>query len=157
DRRAADLVAARTWRRRRSGLRLHRPDDVLGVAVPRDAWRRLARGGLVWVALDERRDHEPPPSALTAARPSFTERPMLEARHVVKRFHGVTAVNDVSFEVRAGEIVGYLGPNGSGKSTTAKMLTGLVETSSGGVFLDGRDISHDPVSFRRRLGYVPEE
>jgi ABC-type multidrug transport system ATPase subunit len=55
---------------------------------------------------------------------------MLEARHLVKRFFGTAVVSDVSFEVRAGEVVGYLGPNGSGKSTTAKMLTGLLETSA---------------------------
>ena len=82
---------------------------------------------------------------------------MLEARHLVKRFFGAAAVNDVSFEVRPGEVVGYLGPNGSGKSTTAKMLTGLLETSSGAVFLDGKDTAHDPIGFHRRLGYVPEE
>src|SRR5437763_2196396 len=82
---------------------------------------------------------------------------MLEARHLVKRFFGTPVVSDVSFEVRAGEVVGYLGPNGSGKSTTAKMLTGLLETSAGAVLLDGQDIAHDPVAFRRRLGYVPEE
>src|SRR5712691_1181697 len=82
---------------------------------------------------------------------------MLEARHLVKRFFGTAVVNDVSFEVRAGEVVGYLGPNGSGKSTTAKMLTGLVEPSAGAVLFDGQDIAHDPVAFRRRFGYVPEE
>ena len=82
---------------------------------------------------------------------------MFEARHLVKRFYGVPAVNDVSFAVRAGEVVGYLGPNGSGKSTTAKMLTGLLETSAGAVFWNGDDISRDPVTFRQRLGYVPEE
>jgi len=82
---------------------------------------------------------------------------MLEARHLVKRFHGVTAIADVSFEVRSGEVVGYLGPNGSGKSTTAKMLTGLLDTSSGAVFFKGNDIASDPIAFRRRLGYVPEE
>lgn len=82
---------------------------------------------------------------------------MLEVCRVVKRFHGVTAVNDVSFNVRLGEVVGYLGPNGSGKSTTAKMITGLIETSSGAVFFDGEDISRHRVAFRRRLGYVPEE
>src|SRR5438477_2688390 len=82
---------------------------------------------------------------------------MLQARHIFKRFHGVTAVNDVSFEVRSGEVVGYLGPNGSGKSTTAKMLTGLVETSSGSAYWNGADIARDPVAFRQRLGYVPEE
>lgn len=82
---------------------------------------------------------------------------MLEARHLVKRFFGTAVVSDVSFEVRAGEVVGYLGPNGSGKSTTAKMLIGLLETSAGAVLFDGRHIAHDPVAFHRRLGYVPEE
>ena len=82
---------------------------------------------------------------------------MLEARHLTKRFYGVSAVADVSFELRAGEIVGYLGPNGSGKSTTAKMLTGLIEPSAGAVLFEGQDIAVDPVAFRRRLGYVPEE
>lgn len=82
---------------------------------------------------------------------------MLEARHLAKRFFGVTVVDDVSFVVRPGEVVGYLGPNGSGKTTTARMLTGLLDTSSGHVLIDGRDIQDDLVSFRRRLGYVPEE
>jgi ABC-2 type transport system ATP-binding protein len=82
---------------------------------------------------------------------------MLKARHLVRRFHGVTVVADVSFDVCAGEVVGYLGPNGSGKSTTAKMLIGLLETSSGAVFFKERNISADPIAFRRRLGYVAEE
>ena len=82
---------------------------------------------------------------------------MLEARHLVKRYFGVTVVDDVSFVVRRGEIVGYLGPNGSGKTTTARMLTGLIDTSAGSILLDGRDIHDDLVAFRRRLGYVPEE
>lgn len=82
---------------------------------------------------------------------------MLEARHLVKRFFGVTVVDDVSFVVRPGEVVGYLGPNGSGKTTTGRMLTGLVETSAGHVYVDGHDIADDLIAFRRRLGYVPEE
>ena len=82
---------------------------------------------------------------------------MLEARHLVKRFFGAAVVSDVSFDVRSGEVVGYLGPNGSGKSTTAKMLTGLLETSSGAVFWDGHNIALDPIGFHRRLGFVPEE
>ena len=76
---------------------------------------------------------------------------MLEARHLVKRFFGTAVVSDVSFEVRPGEVVGYLGPNGSGKSTTAKMLTGLLETSGGAVLFDGQDIAHDPIAFRWSL------
>jgi ABC-2 type transport system ATP-binding protein len=82
---------------------------------------------------------------------------VLEARHLVKRFHGVTVVNDVSFVVRPGEILGYLGPNGSGKTTTARMITGLLETSSGTVLFNGSDVGDDPIRFKRRLGYVPEE
>jgi ABC-2 type transport system ATP-binding protein len=82
---------------------------------------------------------------------------VLEARHLRKRYFGVAAVDDVSLSVRPGEVVGYLGPNGSGKSTTARILTGLVEPSSGTVLFDGRDINADLIAFRRRLGYVPEE
>lgn len=82
---------------------------------------------------------------------------MLEARHLVKRFLGTAVVRDLNFVVRPGEVVGYLGPNGSGKSTTAKMLAGLLESSGGHVFFDGHRIDDDPVAYRRRLGYVPEE
>jgi ABC-2 type transport system ATP-binding protein len=82
---------------------------------------------------------------------------MLEARHLIRRFFGTPVVNDVSFEIRRGEVVGYLGPNGSGKSTTAKMLTGLLDPSAGAVFFDGRNVSRDPIPFRQRLGYVAEE
>jgi ABC-2 type transport system ATP-binding protein len=82
---------------------------------------------------------------------------MLEARHLVKRFHGTAVVDDVSFVLRPGEVTGYLGPNGSGKTTTVRMLTGLVEPTSGCVEFRGRRISDDLVAFRRHLGYVPEE
>jgi ABC-2 type transport system ATP-binding protein len=82
---------------------------------------------------------------------------MLEVRELVKRFHGITVVDRVSFVVRPGEVVGYLGPNGSGKTTTARMITGLTEPSGGAVLFDGSDINADPIAFRRRLGYVPEE
>ena len=82
---------------------------------------------------------------------------MLEAHHLVKRFHGSAVVDDVSFTVRPGEVTGYLGPNGSGKTTTARMLTGLTEPSAGSVTFQGSRIGDDLVAFRRRLGYVPEE
>ena len=82
---------------------------------------------------------------------------MLEARHLVKRFHGVTVVRDVSFVVATGEIVGYLGANGSGKTTTIRMMTGLIDPTSGTALFNGRNIADDPIEFRRRLGYVPEE
>ena len=82
---------------------------------------------------------------------------MLDARHLVKRYGGSRVVDDVSFTVRPGEVLGYLGPNGSGKSTTVQMLTGLVEPSEGHVSFEDRRITADLVGFRRRLGYVPEE
>jgi ABC-2 type transport system ATP-binding protein len=82
---------------------------------------------------------------------------MLEASHLLKRFSGVTAVRDVSFVLRPGDVVGYLGPNGSGKTTTVRMLTGLMEPTSGKVLYEGQDIRDDLVAFRRRIGYVPEE
>lgn len=66
-------------------------------------------------------------------------------------------VDDVSFAVRPGEITGYLGPNGSGKSTTVKILTGLLHPTSGHIFYQGRNVYDDPIGFRQRLGYVPEE
>jgi ABC-2 type transport system ATP-binding protein len=82
---------------------------------------------------------------------------MLEVRDLTKRFRSFSAVDHVSFTVRAGEITGYLGPNGSGKSTTVKMLTGLLHPSEGNIFFKGRDIREDMTGFRRSLGYVPEE
>src|SRR5713226_2313529 len=82
---------------------------------------------------------------------------MLELRHISKRFSGIAAVDDVSFSARAGEITGYLGPNGSGKSTTMKMITGLLETTSGHVLFDGEPIGADLIAYKQRMGYVPEE
>lgn len=81
----------------------------------------------------------------------------LELRKVTKRFTGVLAVDDVSFEARSGEIAGYLGPNGSGKSTTMKMITGLIEPTSGDILFDDQPIRNDLLGFKQRMGYVPEE
>lgn len=82
---------------------------------------------------------------------------MLEARGLTKRYGGFLAVDRVSFAVRRGEILGYLGPNGSGKSTTVNMVVGLLDSSGGSVALDGRTLVQDPVVYKRRIGYVPEE
>src|ERR1041385_5985954 len=82
---------------------------------------------------------------------------MLEIQNLTKYYRNTPVVNDVSFTVRPGEVTGYLGPNGSGKSTTVKIITGLIDATSGKVLLDGRDVREDPIGFRRRLGYVPEE
>jgi ABC-2 type transport system ATP-binding protein len=82
---------------------------------------------------------------------------MLEAIQLTKRYSSLPAVQDLSFQLRPGEVLGCLGPNGSGKSTTVKMLTGLLEPSRGVVQFDGRNIQEDLARYRMRLGYVPEE
>jgi len=84
-------------------------------------------------------------------------RVMLELRGVSKKFRGITAVDNVSFTARPGEITGYLGPNGSGKSTTMKMITGLIEKSAGQILFGGQSIQHDLIAYKGRTGYVPEE
>jgi ABC-2 type transport system ATP-binding protein len=81
----------------------------------------------------------------------------LVARKLSKRFSGLHVVKNVNLTVRPGEVVGYLGPNGSGKTTTARMLAGLLDPSNGVVEYDGHDIRNDLLSFRTRLGYIPEE
>lgn len=82
---------------------------------------------------------------------------MLELRNVSKRYSGIPVVENVSFLLSAGEILGYLGPNGSGKSTTVKMITGLIQPSSGTILFRGRETKSDLPAFRANLGYVPEE
>jgi ABC-2 type transport system ATP-binding protein len=82
---------------------------------------------------------------------------MLEVQNLSKRYRGIPAVNNVSFRIAPGEVVGYLGPNGSGKSTTVKIITGILEPSEGHVLFEGRDIQDDLPAFRAALGYVPEE
>lgn len=82
---------------------------------------------------------------------------MLEVFHLTKRFHRKPAVDDVSFSIRPGDVLGYVGPNGSGKSTTVKMLTGLLDPTSGQVFYRGRNVRDDLTGFKQVLGYVPEE
>ena len=82
---------------------------------------------------------------------------MLQARGLTKRYGGLLALDRVSFELQRGEIVGYLGPNGSGKSTTVNLVVGLLEPSAGTITLDGISASSDPVEYKRRIGYVPEE
>jgi ABC-2 type transport system ATP-binding protein len=81
----------------------------------------------------------------------------LEARGLRKCYTAVPAVSNISFSLRSGEVLGCLGPNGAGKSTTVRMLTGLLEPTRGQVISFGASIHRDLVSYRRRLGYVPEE
>jgi len=81
---------------------------------------------------------------------------MIEVEGLSKRFGGIQAVNDVSFEVQRGEVLGFLGPNGAGKSTTMKMISGFLEPDSGTARLDGIDIRQRPIAARKCLGYMPE-
>src|ERR1700678_112243 len=82
---------------------------------------------------------------------------MFEARSLHKQYLGIPALDHVSFVARPGEVTGYLGANGSGKSTTMKLATGLIAPTSGEILLGGHPIWENPMAYRQRLGYVPEE
>jgi len=82
---------------------------------------------------------------------------MLDLMHVSKSYRSIPAVEDVSFSLKEGEVLGYLGPNGSGKSTTVKMVIGMIKPTKGKVFFTGRNIHDDLAGYRADLGYVPEE
>jgi ABC-2 type transport system ATP-binding protein len=81
---------------------------------------------------------------------------MIEITNLSKRFGGLIAVDDVSFRVSRGNVLGFLGPNGAGKSTTMKMITGFIAPDAGSVVVGGDDISLHPVEVKRRIGYLPE-
>jgi ABC-2 type transport system ATP-binding protein len=82
---------------------------------------------------------------------------MLEVHGLTKCYSGIPAVDHVSFTIRPGEILGYLGPNGAGKSTTVRMLTGLLEPTSGRISFHGQDVHQNLRDYQRRIGYVPED
>jgi ABC-2 type transport system ATP-binding protein len=81
---------------------------------------------------------------------------MIEVKALVKSYGAKRAVDGVSFTVKRGEILGFLGPNGAGKSTTMKMITGFVRPDSGTALVDGSDVTREPVTVKRKLGYLPE-
>ena len=81
---------------------------------------------------------------------------MIVVENLVKAFGPKLAVNDVSFTVGRGEVLGFLGPNGAGKSTTMRMLTGFIPPSSGKISVGGHDMLEDPLAAKRLLGYLPE-
>ena len=81
---------------------------------------------------------------------------MIEVQHITKRYGRVTAVDDVSFRVERGEILGFLGPNGAGKTTTMRILTGYMPASEGRATVAGFDIFTQPIEAKRRTGYLPE-
>lgn len=82
--------------------------------------------------------------------------PAIEVSRLVKTYAGVAAVNDISFTVARGEIVGFLGPNGAGKSTTMRILTGYLPATSGTVRICGVPVANHPDESKRRIGYMPE-
>ena len=81
---------------------------------------------------------------------------MIEVSHIYKSFGTFRAVNDVSFSIPTGQIVGLLGPNGSCKTTTMRMITGFLEPSAGTILIDGQNIQDNPVEVKKKIGYMPE-
>ena len=81
---------------------------------------------------------------------------MIEVQHLTKRYGPFTAVNDVSFKVERGEILGFLGPNGAGKTTTMRVLTGYMPATEGKAIVAGYDVFEQPIEAKRRTGYLPE-
>jgi ABC-2 type transport system ATP-binding protein len=81
---------------------------------------------------------------------------MLEVQSLTKRFGPILAVDDVSFTVSKGEVLGFLGPNGAGKSTTMKMVTGFLSPTAGTAIVCGHDIQEEPIAAKRCIGYLPE-
>jgi ABC-2 type transport system ATP-binding protein len=81
---------------------------------------------------------------------------VIEVQHLTKRYGNVTAVDDVSFRVERGEILGFLGPNGAGKTTTMRVLTGYIPATEGRAFVAGYDVFDKPIESKRRTGYLPE-
>lgn len=81
---------------------------------------------------------------------------MIEVKNVTKKYGNFTAVNNISFTVQDGEIVGFLGPNGAGKSTTMNMIVGYIEPTQGNIVVNGYDVSKKPLKAKKQIGYMPE-
>jgi ABC-2 type transport system ATP-binding protein len=81
---------------------------------------------------------------------------MIEISHLTKRYGTLVAVNDISFNVEPGQVLGFLGPNGAGKSTTMKMITGFVTPSAGAIKVCGYDVQDQPLAAKACMGYLPE-
>jgi ribosome-dependent ATPase len=131
---------------------------VLAHDTPAGLKARTGRDTLeqAFVALlpEEKRDHQAAFESQSAGTPS--DEVVIEAQHLTRRFGDFVAVDDVSFTIRRGEIFGFLGSNGSGKTTTMKMLTGLLDPSSGDASLLGRPVNARDVSSRRRVGFMSQ-
>jgi len=81
---------------------------------------------------------------------------VIQVENITKKYGTFTAVKNINFEIKEGEIVGFLGPNGAGKSTTMNMITGFIEPSSGRILVDGYDVSKRPKKAKKQIGYMPE-
>lgn len=81
---------------------------------------------------------------------------MIQVKNVTKKYGSTIAVDNISFEVKDGEVVGFLGPNGAGKSTTMNMITGFIEPTKGQIIINGNDISKKPRKAKKEIGYMPE-
>ncbi|HUA90189.1 MAG TPA: ABC transporter ATP-binding protein, partial [Steroidobacteraceae bacterium] len=81
---------------------------------------------------------------------------MIKTEHLTKHYPGLTAVDDVSFQVNPGEVLGFLGPNGAGKTTTMRMLAGFIDPSAGTASICGHDVAAEPLEAKAALGYLPE-
>ena len=81
---------------------------------------------------------------------------MIEIQNLVKKFGSLTAVNDITFTVESGQVLGFLGPNGAGKSTTMKMITGFLAPTSGSIRVCGHKVQDDALLAKKEIGYLPE-
>lgn len=81
---------------------------------------------------------------------------MIQVKNVTKKYGSFKAVDDISFEVKDGEVVGFLGPNGAGKSTTMNMITGYIDSTQGQIIVNGIDVSKRPRKAKKQIGYMPE-
>lgn len=81
---------------------------------------------------------------------------MIEVKNITKKYGSITAVDNISFKINKGEIIGLLGPNGAGKSTTMNMITGYIEPTEGEILINGYDISKKPKKAKSQIGYMPE-
>jgi ABC-2 type transport system ATP-binding protein len=97
-----------------------------------------------------------PARPMDGSAPEASEVPAIEARGLSKRYADHSAVEDLSFAIYPGEVVGLLGPNGAGKTTTMRMLTGYLPPTEGSIAIAGFDVFEDPIEARRRVGYLPE-
>ncbi len=80
----------------------------------------------------------------------------ITVNHITKRYGEQLALDDISFEIKKGEIMGFIGPNGAGKSTTMKIITGLLAADSGETLINGMDVMNNPLEIRQLIGYLPE-